>query len=946
MRFFSPRFFSLTILSAALAVNMSSGQAPPPMPGGTPTLVLTNPPPGPVPQRPAFSTNATTVELMTARIFEEPLIPIGEPSQAENNALAAALAAFANRTSSDDFSALTGFLNSSISQAWYPAISFCLGWEYYHTGYYSKAIDAWEDAWLWSQDETEPRAKAVADRAIGELARMYSRIGGFDQLQSIFEELGTRQLTGPATELISSAKQAHWLMENRPEISFRCGPLALGSVLDFVGGSNALKRFIYESTSTQKGFSLSQVSQLSQKLNLNTQIAFRQSGAQMITPSVVHWKVGHYAALLKKNGTKFVAVDPTFGKRSTLVSQSAIDAEASGYFIVPAGRLPNGWRSVPDSEAQTVWGKGVTGSSDPGSTTPYDLKDSPDCVTDSSGMPTYAFHLFLVSLNIEDTPLRCVPPRGPPIAFTVTYNQREANQPANFNYFNLGAKWTCNWLSYIKDSGALATNDVECYIAGGGTESFTYTNAGGYMPQWRNFSTLNRRGTNTYEMTLSDGSRRIFSQPDGTVGNSRKVFLTQIIDAWGYTNLINYSSDLRISTVTDPAANATNLTFFYNSSPLAGATNAIYQVVDRYGRSAFISYKNINGPISTIADSLSLTSQVFYAGNFINKLQTPYGTTTFAYGDDGAKRWLEATDPYLTWSGDRVVQEVVVTDVVANTGYYRWFYDWGFQDSRSSTNKFFVTRDHLGSIRETTVSNAFLARYSYDPFGNQTLVDSTSPGLETPIGFTGLYTKDSLNFALFRVYDADLGRWLSRDPIGEAGGLNLYSYAGNDPVNRTDLTGLCPQKGFAGAGGQFRDANTGLVRNGNGLLTIDQLNPFNSQNVSPGSPPRAGPRSGPGVHKNSLRYVGETHIYRIVAPDGTTYKIGESARGTRISDGLSIRAEEQVRRLVRESGPGFWSEIRQTFSTKAEARAYERQLIQRFRDMFGDDALPGNKSYH
>ena len=41
-----------------------------------------------------------------------------------------------------------------------------------------------------------------------------------------------------------------------------------------------------------------------------------------------------------------------------------------------------------------------------------------------------------------------------------------------------------------------------------------------------------------------------------------------------------------------------------------------------------------------------------------------------------------------------------------------------------------------------------------------------------------------------RYYDPRLGRWLSRDPMGEAGGFNLYAYCGNDPVNRHDPLGL------------------------------------------------------------------------------------------------------------------------------------------------------------
>jgi len=43
-----------------------------------------------------------------------------------------------------------------------------------------------------------------------------------------------------------------------------------------------------------------------------------------------------------------------------------------------------------------------------------------------------------------------------------------------------------------------------------------------------------------------------------------------------------------------------------------------------------------------------------------------------------------------------------------------------------------------------------------------------------------------------RYYDPQLGRWLSADPIGFAGGLNLYTYVGNNPVTRVDPSGLWP----------------------------------------------------------------------------------------------------------------------------------------------------------
>jgi RHS repeat-associated protein len=39
----------------------------------------------------------------------------------------------------------------------------------------------------------------------------------------------------------------------------------------------------------------------------------------------------------------------------------------------------------------------------------------------------------------------------------------------------------------------------------------------------------------------------------------------------------------------------------------------------------------------------------------------------------------------------------------------------------------------------------------------------------------------------YRYYDPKTGRWPSRDPIEEEGGVNLYGFVGNDGVNQTDI---------------------------------------------------------------------------------------------------------------------------------------------------------------
>ena len=70
-------------------------------------------------------------------------------------------------------------------------------------------------------------------------------------------------------------------------------------------------------------------------------------------------------------------------------------------------------------------------------------------------------------------------------------------------------------------------------------------------------------------------------------------------------------------------------------------------------------------------------------------------------------------------------------------------------------------------------------------------------GVRNEVASTGLY------YARHRYYSPDLARWLSADPIGFAGGLNLYTGMGNSPTNFVDPEGLeqCPPGYRYGKGG-------------------------------------------------------------------------------------------------------------------------------------------------
>ncbi|MCH6258960.1 RHS repeat-associated core domain-containing protein [Puniceicoccaceae bacterium K14] len=88
-------------------------------------------------------------------------------------------------------------------------------------------------------------------------------------------------------------------------------------------------------------------------------------------------------------------------------------------------------------------------------------------------------------------------------------------------------------------------------------------------------------------------------------------------------------------------------------------------------------------------------------------------------------------------------------------------------------------------------SGNWAAWYEYDPFGN-VVQSGGSYADENPIGFSSQYTDRETGqvYYGFRYYDPKLGRFGKRDPIGEQGGLNLYRFVNNNPVNSIDIHGL------------------------------------------------------------------------------------------------------------------------------------------------------------
>jgi RHS repeat-associated protein len=128
-----------------------------------------------------------------------------------------------------------------------------------------------------------------------------------------------------------------------------------------------------------------------------------------------------------------------------------------------------------------------------------------------------------------------------------------------------------------------------------------------------------------------------------------------------------------------------------------------------------------------------------------------------------------------------------------NSVVRRYFAQGEQRLTTADSGNYFYTFDHLGSVREVLDNTgAVRARYDYDVWGNRTKL---SGDLDCDFGFTSywFHSPSGLYLSPTRLYSSAFGRFLSRDPLGEKGGLNLYGYVGNDPVNAVDPFGLDAQ---------------------------------------------------------------------------------------------------------------------------------------------------------
>lgn len=603
-----------------------------------------------------FTRFPSDAEITQARVFSMPLLPIEAAAAAprgafvqDNRALADALLAYAQATETDDVSALTAFLEAHPQSRWRAGLLAHLGRIYRHSGLFQDSIEAFEKAWALTRHGTDRYAQTIANWAIGELADLHTHMGHTTRLKELAVDLGSRQLYGPATEQWTAAVESLLRRQQQVGPQAACGIMALTHLLR--RESREVTPALLAAYASHDDMSLLQVNAVAQQSGLQLQMAKRQDGAPIPVPAVMHWQRGHYSAIVERqehDGKVRYLVENPLAQEAIWIRQEVLDAESSGYFLIPTSDLPTGFQPASRLEAEGVWGRCWDGRQDQEQTSEYAIKI---CPRRQPGVAVYSFHAMLVSLNIVDEPIGYTPPLGPPVTFRVTYNQRDAflPPPDMFTFGNLGPKWTFAFLSYVTQHGG----EVTVYLRGGGQERHTFgapftdpKSLGIHYQSQAELIGMQRSGLYfaRYERLLPDGSREVFALPDGATSGERRTFLTEIVDPAGNAVKLTYDAQRRVVAVTDAIGQVTRMAYELPGEPLK-----ITRVTDPFGRSATFAY-DTQGRLITITDVIGLTSQFTYAGDFITSMTTPYGTTTFRTGvvdnpTPSDLRWLEATDP-------------------------------------------------------------------------------------------------------------------------------------------------------------------------------------------------------------------------------------------------------------------------------------------------------------
>ena len=307
------------------------------------------------------------------------------------------------------------------------------------------------------------------------------------------------------------------------------------------------------------------------------------------------------------------------------------------------------------------------------------------------------------------------------------------------------------------------------------------------LHQWGyGYDAVGNRTSSSIDATATKTSFNNLNQAQGTIGG-------------GNIRFAGFTDKSTLVTIDGQQAYQPNATNFVAYPSLSVGTNTLAVVANDFNGNT--STNNYSYVVSGSSD----TSPTYdYDGETLST--SGHGYTWDAYNRILTVSYTGGATSTFTYDGlHRRVRDVEKDSSGTITADRQWVYGQGafpleeWDGLTSVRNKQFCTEgekigsasyvyttDHLGSVRELVGSTGSLgAQYAYGCFGDITKLMGSA---DADYLYAGLQTLNGELYATNRELSSH--GWLSRDPSEEHGGLNLYSYVSNTPINAVDPFGL------------------------------------------------------------------------------------------------------------------------------------------------------------